>query len=189
MTTIIGIAGSARKNGNSATLMRALLRGASRAGAKTKEVYLNGLVFKGCQGCERCSPRGACILRDDLTPVLASLRQAHGWVLAAPIYYDGVSGQMKTFFDRLRTFTIDPRTRELKPQLKGRRKGVVVVTYADKPRKDYLHEAEKLVNYLDWMGNFGKVNMICEGRLGPRDAARNRPGLLAKAEKIGKDLV
>ena len=52
MNTVAGIAGSPRRNGNSATLMRAVLRGATAAGAETKEVYLNGLTFRGCQGCQ-----------------------------------------------------------------------------------------------------------------------------------------
>jgi multimeric flavodoxin WrbA len=188
MSTVIGIAGSARKKGNSATLMRAVLKGAASAGADTKKVYLNGLVYKGCQGCAECTSGGKCILNDDLTPILDELRKAEGWVLGSPIYYDSVTGQMKTFFDRCRTFTVDPETQELKPQLGGKRKGVVIVTYEDSPRKDYYHEAQKLANYLGWMGDFGKVDIISEGKLGPRDAAENRPDLLARAEKLGQDL-
>ena len=188
MGKVIGIAGSARKKGNSTTLMRTILKGVVLAGEDTKEVYLNGLVFKGCQGCERCTSNGKCILNDDLTPILDELKKAEGWVLASPIYYDSITGQMKTFFDRCRTFTRDPKTQKLEPQLKGKRKGIVIVTYADTPRKDYYHEAEKLANYLGWMGDFGKVEIISEGKLGPRDAAGNRPDLLARAEKLGKDL-
>jgi multimeric flavodoxin WrbA len=188
MSKVTGIAGSARRQGNSATLMRAVLKGAAGAGAETGEVYLNGLVYHGCQGCDRCSPRGTCILSDDLTPVLAELRGATGWVLASPIYYDGLSGQMKTFFDRCRTFTKDPETQELRPQLEGRRQGVVILTYEDEPRDDYLREAEKLSKYLAWMGDFGTVEVMCEGRLGPREAAAGRPDLLARAEALGNGL-
>ena len=188
MGIVIGIAGSARKNGNSATLMRAALRGAEMAGADTKEVYLNGLVFTGCQGCEKCSPKGKCILDDDLTPNLDQLRQAEGWVLSSPIYFDGISGQMKTFFDRCYCFIRDPLTQEVKPQLEGKRKGLVIVTYEDKPRRDYRHEAAKLANYLRWMGDFDTTEIISEGKLGPKDAAKKRPDLLTRAEELGRGL-
>jgi len=188
MGSVVGIAGSARRNGNSTTLMRAALQSAARAGADTEEVYLNSLAFRGCQGCERCMPNGRCILGDDLASVLGALRQAEGWILASPIYYDGVTGQMKTFFDRCRTFTIDPETQALKPQLEGTRRALVIVTYEDKPRSDYYREAETLAHYLGWMGDFGRVEIVAEGNLGPRDAAARRPDLLARAAEVGKVL-
>jgi multimeric flavodoxin WrbA len=188
MTTAVGIAGSPRRRGNSATLMRALLEGAGQSGAETNEVYLNGLAYKGCQGCDPCRGGGECILEDDLTSVLGALAEADGWVLAAPIYYDGVSGQLKTFFDRCRTFTTDPETHELEPQLQGERKGVVIVTYEDAPRDDYYRQAETLARYMSWMGDFGEVAVISEGNLGPADAARKRPDLLSEMVQRGKDL-
>jgi multimeric flavodoxin WrbA len=187
--TVIGIAGSPRRKGNSAALMRAVLKGAAEAGADVKEVYLNGLTFKGCQGCFPCSAKGKCILNDGLTPVMEGLRKADAWVLASPIYYDSVSGQMKAFFDRCRTFTRDPASRELKPQLEGKRKGVVIVVYEDDPRDDYRHEAEKLAHYLSWMGDFGDVEILSEGNLFAADAAADRPDLLARAEELGKLLL
>ncbi|MFO7918598.1 MAG: flavodoxin family protein [Anaerolineae bacterium] len=188
MTIVMAMAGSARKRGNSATLMRALLRGAARAGAETREVYLHGLTYKGCQGCEPCKGGGECVLEDDLTPVLSKLAEAEGWVLAAPIYYDGVSGQLKTFFDRCRTFTTDPQAHELEPQLTGKRRGAVIVTYEDAPRDDYHRQAEILARYIGWMGDFGEVAVVSEGNLGPRDAARKRPDLLSEMVEMGKGL-
>lgn len=188
MAIVIGIAGSPRESGNSTTLMRAILKGAASTGAATKEVYLNGLTFKGCQACDKCATKGRCVLRDDLTPIIEELNEAEGWVLASPIYYDGVTGQMKAFFDRCRTFTMDSKTNKVKAQLEGKRGGAVIVTYEDKPRKDYFHEAKKLANYLGWMGDFGKIEIISEGKLDPPDAASNRPDLLERAEEIGKDL-
>ncbi len=188
MRTVIGIAGSPRKNGNSTTLLRSALKGARLSGAETKEVYLNGLVFKGCQGCRKCSPKGKCILNDDLTPILADLRKAEGWLLASPIYFDSVSGQMKAFFDRCHTFIVDPKSQDLKPQLEGKRKGIVILSYEDTPRKEYLGEAQKLTKYLGWMGDFVKVEIFSEANLGSTDAAKKKPDLLAKVEKTGQDL-
>lgn len=186
---MIGIAGSPRRNGNSTALMRAALEGACAAGAETCEVTLNDLTYKGCQGCEVCNRRGCCILNDDLTPIIERLRQADGWVLAAPIYYDGVSGQFKTFFDRLRTLTHDSETMALAPQLDGPRRAVIIVTYEDHDRADYEHVAAVLARYLGWMGDFSEVEVLCEGRLDGPQAASQRPDLLARAQALGRSLV
>jgi len=188
MSKIIGIAGSARKRGNSTTLMRSALKAAEAKGFETKEIYLNGLNFKGCQGCPKCSPKGKCILNDDLAPVMEELRGAEGWILASPIYFDSISGQLKTFFDRCHTFIIDPKTQDLKPQLDGKRTGMVVLAYEDNPRKEYHYEGEKLANYLRWMGDFKEIEIISEANMSQRNSAKNNPDMLAKIERRSEAL-
>jgi len=182
----IGIAGSPRPRGNSATLMQAVLDGAAAEGAITKSVLLNPLSFRGCQGCEVCTEDLSCILTDDLTPVMADVQACDIWVLAAPIYYDGVSGQLKLFFDRLRHTT--RRGASLEPMLPGRRAAAIIVTYADGPRADYRREAEKLAGYLPWMGDFAAVEILAAANLGPPSAAAGRADLLEEARRIGTGL-
>ncbi len=117
------------------------------------------------------------------------MAEASGWVLASPVYYDGISGQLKTFFDRCRTFTRNPDSQKTEPQLKGDRRAVIILTYEDaKERPDYLTQAEVLAKYLRWMGNFSRVKIVCEGGLGPASAAQERTDLLERAESIGKSI-
>ncbi len=187
MAKVIGIAGSPRKEGNSATLMKAALAGAEAAGGETSVVYLNELTFRGCQGCDPCTPDLTCRVEDDLTPVLEAVREAGVWVLASPIYYDGVSGQMKLFFDRLRHLTNEAGDHH--PLLAGPRAAAVIVTYEDKPRQDYFNVARVLANYLAWMGDFGEVEILSAGRLGPADAVAKRADLLQEAREIGSKLM
>jgi multimeric flavodoxin WrbA len=187
MVKAIGIAGSPRTTGNSSTLLRAVLRGAESAGAEAALIRLNDLTFRGCQGCQRCAPAGECVVKDGLGPVFSALELADIWVLASPVYFDGVSGQLKTFFDRLHWLTTEEG--KLKPQLRGARRATVILTYEDKPRDDYPKLAETLGSYLGWMGDFGAVRVISEGNLGPSDAASRRTDLLASAEDLGRALV
>ncbi len=210
VSRFIGIAGSPRRGGNSTTLLKAVLDGAaalseSASGPVTaarlghgasprreravagQVIHLNDLRFRGCQACRLCAPEGRCIIQDALTPVFAALRLADVWVLASPIYYDGVSGQMKTFFDRCRHLTW--RGDKLEPQLTGKRAAAVIVTYEDKPRDDYRDVANRLAGYLKWMGDFDPIEVLSEGRLGPAGAAAERPDLLAAAREVGEGLV
>ena len=183
----IGLAGSPRRKGNSTTLLEAALAGAASAGAQGHVVHLNDFAFRGCQACDPCTPDDTCRVEDELSPVLADLRDADVWVLAAPIYFDGVSGQLKTFFDRCHHLAQEGN--QLKPQLKGPRAAAIIVTYEDKPRDDYRDVAGRLAGYLKWMGDFEPVEIMSEGGLGPVGAAADQGGLLTKARELGRGLV
>ena len=186
MKTVVGIASSPRRNGNSTTLLRSVMKGVESKGARTEVIHLNELTYKGCQACEKCSPRGRCIVRDALTPVFSALKLADMWVLASPIYYDGFSGQMKLFLDRCRQLTeMDGKP---KKRLMGKRRAVIIVTYEDKQRDDYLKVAKAQAGYLGRMGDFGEVRIVSEGRLCEADAALKRPDLLKLTEKLGRQL-
>ena len=178
----VGIAGSPRKRGNSSGLLRAYLSGASSEGFQTKFIYLNGMIFRGCQACDRCVEGKACSVEDDLNAIFPVLEKAHIWAMASPIYYDGVSGQLKMFFDRLRFTTYDPY------KLKGPRRGILIVTYEDDKKKEYFETASQLAKYLKWneRGDFGNVRVVAESNLGPRDAWKNRPDLLNTLKELGK---
>lgn len=177
----IGIAGSPRRQGNSTSLLKAYLNGASQVGFEIKIVYLDDLNYGGCKGCDRCVKGRDCAVKDDLNLVFPLLRRADIWAMASPIYYDGVSGQLKTFFDRLRFTTHDPF------KLEGPRRGIVIVTYEDNPREFYGEIATHFADYFNWKnrGDFGKVRVIAESNLGPVDAWKKRPNLQTKLKEIG----
>jgi len=182
MAKAVGISGSPRRAGNSATLLRAALQGAAAAGAETALVHLNDLTYRGCQGCADCGQGGECTLQDELTPVFAALREADVWLLASPIYHDGLSGQFKGFFDRCAAW-------EGQNRLPGKRRAAMIITYMDKRREDYLRVARTVPFYLGWMGDFGEVPVLDGAELGPADAAAARADLLAEAEALGRGLV
>jgi multimeric flavodoxin WrbA len=182
MHRVIGIAGSPRRDGNSTTLLRAVLAGAAEAGAEVAIIHLNDLMYSGCQACEECAPDGECVVADDLLPVFAALRLADVWVFASPIYRDGLSGQFKSFFDRCACW-------EGKNRLARARRAAMIVTYMDEERDDYARVAETVPFYLNWMGDFGKPEVFVGAKLGAADAAAQRPALLAEARALGKRLV
>ena len=187
MITVLGIAGSPRRNGNSTTLLRSMLKGAEAKDAHTDIIHLNDLTYRGCQACEKCAPGGKCILKDALTPVFSAIKLADILVLASPIYYDGFSGQMKLFLDRCRQLhKLDGKQEK---RLTGKRRAAIIVTYEDKPREAYFNTAKAEAGYLNWMGDFGEIKIVSEGKLWEADAALKRPDLLEKNEELGKQLV
>jgi len=103
---ILAINGSPRKSWNTATLLKKALKGAASRGADTELVHLYDLAFTGCTSCFACKIRGGksygrCAVKDGLTPVLKQVEEANGLILGSPIYFGNVSGEMRSFLERL----------------------------------------------------------------------------------------
>lgn len=103
---VLFINGSPRKKGNTATLLQKAVDGAISQGAETELIHLYDLNYKGCTSCFACKTKGGksygkCGYKDDLTPILEEIETIHAFILGSPLYYATVSGQMKSFMERL----------------------------------------------------------------------------------------
>ena len=97
---VLGIYGSARKGGNSDQLLDKALEGARSAGAETSSIYARELKMSGCLACNGCDKTGICIVKDDMQSVYPLFEWADIIFLASPIYFYGLSGQVKLIIDR-----------------------------------------------------------------------------------------
>ena len=72
---------------------------------EVKTVRLYDLDYKGCMSCMACKVKGkathVCKFKDALTPVLEEIAQADGLVLGSPNYFGEITGQMRSFLERL----------------------------------------------------------------------------------------
>jgi multimeric flavodoxin WrbA len=103
---VIAVNGSPRKKWNTAALIENALAGAATRGAGTEIIHLYDLTFKGCISCFACKKSGGpsygrCIVKDGLTPVLQKIEKADVLILGSPIYYGTVTGEMRSFLERL----------------------------------------------------------------------------------------
>ena len=106
MMKVMAFNGSPRKKWNTATLLEKALEGAASQGAKTELIHLYDLTFKGCISCFACKTKGGksygrCAVKDDLAPVFRKIEKADAIILGSPIYFGTVSGEMKSFIERL----------------------------------------------------------------------------------------
>lgn len=107
MKKIMIIDGGPRKNFNTAAMLQKFAEGASSVSndLEVKTIRLYSLDYKGCMSCMACKMKGkashVCKFKDALTPVLEEIAQADGLVLGSPIYFGDVTGQMRTFLERL----------------------------------------------------------------------------------------
>ena len=101
MKHIVILSGSPRKNGNTNLLCRQFQQGAEAAGHSVRFILLAEKRIGFCRACDACMRNGgACIQKDDMADILGAFQQADVVVLATPVYFYGVSAQMKACIDR-----------------------------------------------------------------------------------------
>lgn len=141
---ILVITGSPRKNGNSNTLADRFVEGAKEAG---HEVLRFDAAFKEvhpCIACNRCGMNGPCVFKDDFEFVRKHIVDADAVVFATPMYYFGISAQIKAVIDRFYA---------INGMIHVPKKAVLMMTYADDSRRKeepILTHYEVLLEYLGW---------------------------------------
>jgi multimeric flavodoxin WrbA len=120
--TILGINGSPRKANTDLLLTEALSAARHVGRIKTEKIDLRKEKIEYCIGCFKCNnandyPSGCQVHRDAMDDLTAKLIACHGLILASPVYFGGVTAQMKTFMDRtepLLRYAPDPRRSALR---------------------------------------------------------------------------
>ena len=99
---ILVLNGSPRPNGNTAAMVKTFKEAAEAAGHQVVAFNVCKMNIKGCLACEYCHGKGhgTCIQKDDMQEIYSELANTEMIVLAAPIYYHGISGQLKCAIDR-----------------------------------------------------------------------------------------
>lgn len=98
---IVVLQGSPNHNGSTAILVEEFIRGARQAGHTTERIDIAEKNIAPCRGCVACG-YGArpCVQRDDMSEILDHILHADMLVLATPLYYYGMTAQLKTVIDR-----------------------------------------------------------------------------------------
>lgn len=102
--SVLGIACSPRRNGNTTRLLLEGMEIARTEGHTTKIVYLSDLDITPCQGCNACSVNGRCVIKDDIPKLQEKIIHADRLMIAAPIFFMGVNAQTKIMIDRMQPF-------------------------------------------------------------------------------------
>ena len=97
---ILIISGSHRKGGNTELLAEAFAKGAA-AHHHVEIVSVRDYKVNPCLGCDACfKTNGVCAQKDDMTILYEKMSQADMLVIASPVYFYGISAQLKAVIDR-----------------------------------------------------------------------------------------
>ena len=113
---ILVLNGSPRPKGNTKQMIEAFQKGAEAAGHQVDVADVCRMKIGGCLACEYCHTKGngICIQKDDMQEVYDLLQEAEMLVIASPIYYHGVSGQLKCVLDRFYSAAYPRKPKNLK---------------------------------------------------------------------------
>ena len=142
---VLIITGSAHKNGTTAYMTEQFIKGAEENG---HEIYRFDAAFKDvhpCIACEKCHDGTlGCVFKDDMQELNPHLIETDAIIFVSPIYYYGISAQIKAVIDRF--YANDA-------VLHGNKKAVLMVTMADtsiKTANGAVESFKGMTDYLEW---------------------------------------
>lgn len=98
---VIGINGSARKDGNTAIIVGKVFDELNKEGIETELIQLADYEIQPCRGCFACRGRGNCVVaKDCFAEIFSRMVEADGIILGSPVYSADVSAKMKAFLER-----------------------------------------------------------------------------------------
>ena len=102
--SVLCIAGSPRRQGNSDRLLQATAQGVTEAGGIARTLIVSEAGIAPCRGCNSCSKDGVCVVHDGMQAVYPMLDEADVIVVATPVYFATVPAVLKALYDRCQPY-------------------------------------------------------------------------------------
>ncbi len=175
---IVIIKSSPHKKGSSNLLAEQFVKGAQEAGHTVVELDAAHMNIHPCLGCEHCGMNGPCVQKDDMQQIRDALLSADMAVFVTPVYYFGMSAQLKMVIDRFYSFTCKLSAKHLKTAL------IAAAWDVGDDVMPYLAEHyKKLCRYM----NFTDCGMILGTGCGTPSMTRGSRHM-GEARRLGKSL-
>ena len=114
---IVILQGSPNVKGSTSILCDAFTKGAEENGHKVIRFDAAKMNIKACTGCVACGYEGPCVQKDDNEKIKLALLNADMVVFATPLYYFGMTAQLKTIVDRFCAYNSSLHSKNLKSAL------------------------------------------------------------------------
>ncbi len=152
ITTLLG---SARKKGNTATVLGWVEEELITLGHSVERIYLNSKTIGGCLGCGKCKENPeeiACVQKDDAVDIFERMIASDAVLFTSPIYFWGFTSQLKRLIDRSYALVTNYHQPGHTSLIENKRIGLLV-TGADA----YENNAEGLFTAFDRIADFLKA--------------------------------
>ena len=175
---IVVLLGSPNRSGSSNLLAESFCRGAEEGGHTVELIDVAHSSIHPCTGCIHCGYEGPCVQKDDVETIRGKILGADMMVFVTPLYYYGMSAQLKTLVDRFCAFNSSIQRKHMKSAL------LTVAWNSD----DWTFEAlethyKTLARYL----NLEDMGMVLGYGCGTPSMTKHSPSP-QKAYQLGKQL-
>jgi multimeric flavodoxin WrbA len=188
---LLGIYGSPRKAGNTDLMLDAFLKGAKAAGCEINKFYVRELEIRGCLGCGHCDKAGVCVQKDDMQQVYPLLEQAQHIVVASPIYFYGITAQLKLLVDRAQApyMKRELAQKEEKIVSEGpQRKGFLLLAGATRGKRLFECSILTIKYFFDALG-VDYSGELCFKEIDERGAVLQHPEAIEQCRMAGRNFV
>ena len=183
---ILGIMGSPRIKGNTDVLLDQALEGARSQGAEVEKIIIDKLNIAPCREYYGCARDGNCVIRDAMDEVYPKLLSADGVIIASPMFFYGLSAQVKALIDRCQALWA--RKHILKQNLYGSgRKGAFIAVGATKGKNLFNGSILTVKYFFEAIGVDYSDELLIRG-VDQRGEIREHPTALADAFDLGRKL-
>jgi len=183
---ILGIMGSPRLGGNTDLLLDAVLSGAQSQGAEVEKLVIDKLNISPCREHYGCLEDGHCVIRDDMDALYPKLLAADGIVVASPMFFYGITAQLKALIDRCQALWA--RKHVLKQDWPGAgRKGAFIAVGATKGEKLFDGSIATVKYFFKTIGVEYAEELLIRG-VDLKGDIQNHPSALKDAFELGRRL-
>lgn len=98
---VVMINSSPHANGCTWTALNEIARELEKQGIESEIIHIGKEAIHGCTACGQCRKLGKCLFDDAVNATVEKLIEADGLIFGTPVYYAGISGQLKSYMDRL----------------------------------------------------------------------------------------
>ena len=177
MKKVVIISSTPRVNGNSEVLAKEFAKGATDAGNQVYFINLRDYDLNYCKGCYACKKIGKCIHNDGMDEIVNKILASDVLVLATPVYFYSMSGQLKVFIDRL-----VPVYEEIRTDI------YMILSQWDSDKEIM----ENTVNAIrgctrDCLENCEEKGALAVGDVSSQNSIKNKTEVLKKAYEMGKN--
>lgn len=179
MKNVVIISSSLRPNSNSEILAKSCEKGLLETNNKVEFITLKNKNIQFCKGCLSCIKTGKCFINDDVKDIINKAKEADVIIFASPVYYYGISGQLKTLLDRLNPlYDIDYKFKDI----------YLIATAAEDAPHTFDKSYECLLGWVDCFPKATLKRIIKAGGVTDPNEINKFKDKLLEAYNLGKNI-